>query len=290
MNKLLVLALGLSVIVSGAVLADVESTAQDVAQELPSPRVVDCVLKDRDNGRLLETVDEQLSVLTYPCSGGLYLLDSSKDSPEGLFSGNLTPLVQGWFFHDGQITERISHDRLRVTARFVTGVGPKGARAFYASIPVTRVDGVWQAGEPTHGKASERPRDFSTDVFPSRATVVTSQKELDRIVFCRGQRAVDFDIDFAAERLLLVSAYLKSSKIQITNPLALQGPERVWLRFTRRVPGIVTKDLKTTIVWYILPKDDRPLGSGQPESFALLTPVDGARTGVIDRCSLKFVE
>ena len=201
MNKLLVLALGLSVILmSGSLLADVESTAQDVAQELPSPRVVDCVLKDRDNGRFLETVDEQLSVLTYPCSGGLYLLDSAKDFDAGLFSGNLTPLVQGWFFHDSQATERISDARLRVTARFVTGVGPKGARAFYASIPVTRVDGVWQSGEPTHGKA----------------------------------------------------------------------------------PAMVTKDLKTTTVWYILPKDDRPLGSDRPESFALLTPVEGARSGGIE--------
>ena len=288
MNRRLALGFGFSLLLIGSAWADTGSDPGASDTERPSSVVVDCVLDNPSKGRLLSIIDDRLSVFSHPCSGGLYLLDAPTGSDAGLGSGTVVPVVQGWFFQDSLKTERLSEDAVKVAARFLTGVGPMGYRPFHAVVVVKRVDGRWQVGEPEHRKGDVRGDGSSKNVFLSRAHAVQSQKELDRLSFCRGQKSVDFDVDFSSERLLLTTVLLSSGMIQLVDPLAFEGPDGIWLRYTHTSPDVVTYDTKQAIVWYVLPKNEKPLGDGRPLSYSLLIPVEGARSGVIDRCSFQI--
>lgn len=284
MNRLFALSFCFSLILIASARADTATApvANDI--ERPSSVVVDCVLENPSKGRLLSIIDNRLSVFSHPCSGGLYLLDSPKGSDAGLGAGTVAPVVQGWFFQDSLKTRKLSDDAIRVSARFLTGVGPKGYRPFHAVVVVKRVNGQWQVSEPQHRKDDVSATGSSKTVFLTRAHTVQSQQELDRLSFCRGQKPVDFDVDFSFERLFLATVYLNSGKIRLLDPQAFEGPDGLWLRYTHTSPDIVSRDTKQTIVWYVLPKNEKSLGSGRPPSYDLLTPLAGARGGVIDRC------
>lgn len=288
MNRLFARSFCFLLLLDGSAWADTGSVAVTNATERPSSVVVDCVLDTSLKGRLLSIIDDRLSVFSHPCTGGLYLLDSPTGSDTGLAAGTVAPVVQGWFFQDSLKTERLSEDAVEVSARFLTGVGPKGYRPFNAVVRMNRVDGLWQVDEPEHRKGAVRGNGSSRVVFLPRLHTVQSQKELDQLSFCRGQKSVAFDVDFSSERLLLRTVHLKSGMIQLADPQAFEGPDGLWLRYTHTSPDVVSYDIKQTIVWYVLPKNDKPLGSGRPLSYGLLKPVEGTRSGVIDRCSFEI--
>lgn len=280
---LLVSTLGVTAVVTASE-SGLDTVRADTVAEYPSPVIVECVRQRLSEVHLLEQLNKTLALVSHPCSGGVYLVDSSKategqETAEAMFS-----VVQGWWLQSLKRVTLIDDNTVVVAGRFLTGVGPMGARPFSALITVTKHGKVWRAGEPKLGKKANwntGPRGHVDEVG--------TQAELDGIRFCRGQRAVSLSVDFSHERLLLGQIHLRSSKIKIIDPLVSVDNDSYTLHYQTQTPAIVSKDFKYVVLWFVLPKDDKTVGlyRGVPAMHA--TVFGDARSGVIDRCRYERV-
>lgn len=126
-------------------------TSVDQEATYPSAKVVDCVFAEPARAHLLETLGT-IQIYTHPCTSGLYLADLQVATGDGV--GQAIPVVQGWILQSLLGVKRTSADIVLVSGRFVTGVGPVGARPFNAQITVRREVETWHADEPvlTNGR------------------------------------------------------------------------------------------------------------------------------------------
>lgn len=112
----------------------------------PSSTIVDCVLRDPAQGKLLQQIDAAKQLYTHRCTGGIYLIDRDLD-PEGKL-GSAVPVVQGWWLDSIIGVHQPDKQSIVVDRRFITGVGPNGSQLFRARIRLNWVGEAWQVEEP----------------------------------------------------------------------------------------------------------------------------------------------
>ncbi len=253
-----------------------EKETHDEHLTTPTP-VVNCLMEQPSQGKSLYKIDEQLELFTHPCSGGLYLVDKTLN-PSGQLD-KAVPVIQGWWLHSfNNVIQK--NNELIVLAKFVTGVGPVGSRPFYARVMLQKKENSWLVGEPSHGK---RAKPNKHRFITKKLYEVTSQQALEQLDPEISKEIENIDIDFATHRLVLNWVRLKSSKIWIDAVFVSKNADSYQLQFTTQAPSIVTKDLKTSLIWLVLPKDDLPVEMYNRFVHNNTVTVDTIDYGVIDR-------
>jgi hypothetical protein len=271
-------AMAMTAFILGSIDSQAHAAGMEAVSDLPSPVLVDCVLADSSGGRVLETLDD-IEIYTHDCSSGLYMIDKGTGDAGDL--RNATPIVQGWLLLTLQSATMFDPDTLLLEASFVTGVGPKGARPFRAQIRVLRDNDTWVAQEPLLIKNSKR-----TFVRP-RIIEVDNQDEWNAFKPCRSGAYPADQVDFDSERLILLPLHLNSGSIKITDLAVSETEESYQLHYSVEYPGFVTKDVKDSLLWYVLPKNARRVEVHDSSRNPSTEPRDRYLSGVIDRCRLQ---
>jgi hypothetical protein len=271
-------AMAMTAFILGSIYNKTHAAGMETVSDLPSPVLVGCVLADPTGGRVLETLDD-IEIYTHDCSSGLYLVDKRTGLAGDLRKA--TPIVQGWLLQSLQLATMLDPDTLLLEASFVTGVGPKGARPFKAQIRVLRDNDTWVAQEPLLIKKSKRT------FFRPRIIEVGNQDELNAFKPCRNGAYPADQVDFERERLILLPLHLNSGSINITNLAVSETEESYQLHYSVEYPGFVTKDVKDSLLWYVLPKNARRVEVHDSTRNPGTEPRDTYLSGVIDRCRLQ---
>ena len=115
---------------------------------------------------------------------------------------------------------------------------------------------------------------------PGFAHNITSQEMLDGFLAANARFPRDLQIDFSKQRLIVVSQRLNSGSITLFMPKVRVSKEAYELSWLHYSPSIVTKDVKTSMIWAIVPADGRPARYGANPSLPVCSE---CVVGVADR-------
>ncbi len=223
---------------------------------------VSCVTAQLSKMRSIEQLhdaqrDAYLDLATHPCSGGVYLRVGADESGAPIYR----VVHEGWWFQELVSVHWLDPDTFRVRGRFYTGVGPTAAQLFDAQLHVAWRDGAWQVAEPVLPATSF---DLATQIdvvgLPQPALLITSTEQLENARFS----PVGVQPDFARERLVLLTLRLTSGSIRIENLQVLQTADAYHVTWTYNTPRIGTADMRTVLLWVLLPTDGKPLRADKP--------------------------
>ncbi len=206
------------------------------------------------------------------CKGTLYIVDQEN-------SDVLQTINESWWFED-LVHYNWSDDgnRLKLSARFITGIGPTGTVPFTVHFVLSRNElGRWDVQEL-------EPDESSYVVEPDGMVEITNASQFAALELRERGDPVVIDVDFEQTRLILKSVWLTSGSGKITNVSVARNKRAYFVTYQTEYPRIGTTDMKRSIIYLLVPRDPRYVSFEDPELDARRFD---ARIGIIDRGSFK---
>jgi len=209
-----------------------------------------------------------------PCDGGLYMLALGSMEP-------MTRVNESWWLEELESVQWADGRRANeivVTASYITGIGPTGVQPFRARIVLKKLQGAWVPQTP---EAIESKPERAAD--DPRVHEARSPAELARLEIMAQGRPVEIDVNFEEDRLVAISVWLTSGSIRITDVHVRRSDDRYYVDYDTTFPPIGTTDMKSSVIFVVLPKDGRQIEFGS--ALGIGRKVD-VRTGIIDRAGI----
>ena len=187
------------------------------------------------------------------CNGGLYLMNRSSREP-------LLKINEDWWLESIQETAwDAASGSGRVTASFITGIGPTGTVPFTKQFHLApNPTGGWQA------VALEQDPSQPVALEPGLYEI-TNQVQLDALQLSSANQKVDLPVDFSIHRLIIKSVWLTSGSTKIVDIRVAQNNRAYFITYGTKSPRIGTTDMKHVVIYAVLPRDHRYVSFEEPE-------------------------
>jgi hypothetical protein len=211
-----------------------------------------------------------VAVYAERCDGGLYLLHLQRD--ESLLKIN----ASWWLESLDSVALEPDGKSLRVSARFITGIGPTGTVPFNVEFRITRsAAGQWQSEQlPIDNNA---PLELQPGVLE-----IANLAQLNAARLKYRHAPISLRPNFADRRLVLKSLWLTSGSAEVTDIRVHRNDRGYFITYNVEAPRIGTTDMKHVVLHVELPKDHRYASFADPELNATRVRVP---TGVLENAT-----
>lgn len=256
-----------------ALLSSVSLFGADDQQSVNAPIPEGCFASDLEVDpdrqlRVLFEMDDDIirsHVLFYeePCDGGLYLFNY----------GHRFRLGESWRFYRFGSADwtNESHDKIAVSAEFVTGIGPEGAQPFQADYRLERKGMAWHEvsvtfpsredieesvyGQPLKVPSLTQERRIYNVAHPGAASSLSELRALNHS--WKASFPVDA-VDFESQRVAAGLFFLTSGSMTLKGVRVYRSDDGYTISYSLHQPRIGTTDIKRSALYVLLPRDDLP--------------------------------